>query len=71
MGKFPYRRKSHGSGLCFQLFLLLALLLGMASPAVAVEKFCSDPPYFGVIDGYIRPVPTQITSPIAWLWSST
>ena len=61
MGKFPYRRKSHGSGPCFQLFILLALLLGMASHAVAVEKFCSDPPYFGVIDGYIRPVPTQIT----------
>ena len=52
---------SRGSRLGFPLLILLALLLGTASPAVAAEKFCSDPPYFGVIDGNIRPVPTQIT----------
>ena len=53
--------KSRGSTLGFALLILLALLLGMASPAVGAEKFCSDPPYFGVIDGNIRPVPIQIT----------
>ncbi|MHC4322689.1 MAG: isopeptide-forming domain-containing fimbrial protein [Planctomycetota bacterium] len=42
-------------------FGVLALLLGMASPALGAEKFCSDAPYFGVIDGNIRPTPTQIT----------
>jgi len=42
-------------------FGVLALLLGTAAPALSAEKFCSDPPYFGVIDGNIRPVPTQIT----------
>jgi len=52
---------SRGFTLGFPLLILLALLLGTASPAVAVEKFCSDAPYFGVIDGNIRPVPTQIT----------
>ncbi|MDH3262216.1 MAG: isopeptide-forming domain-containing fimbrial protein, partial [Acidimicrobiia bacterium] len=52
---------SRGSTLGFALLILLALLLGTASPAVGAEKFCSDPPYFGVIDGNIRPVPTQIT----------
>ncbi|MFZ2172844.1 MAG: isopeptide-forming domain-containing fimbrial protein [Rhodococcus sp. (in: high G+C Gram-positive bacteria)] len=59
--KFFMALMSRGSRLGFLLLILLALLLGTASPAVAVEKFCSDPPYFGVIDGYIRPVPTQIT----------
>jgi uncharacterized repeat protein (TIGR01451 family)/fimbrial isopeptide formation D2 family protein len=43
------------------LFVLFALLLGTPSTAVGADKFCSDPPYFGVIDGAIRPVPTQIT----------
>ena len=43
------------------LLVLLVLLLGTASPAAGADKFCSDPPYFGVIDGNIRPVPTQIT----------
>jgi len=31
------------------------------TPSFAAEKFCSDPPYFGVIDGNRHPVPTQIT----------
>jgi uncharacterized repeat protein (TIGR01451 family)/fimbrial isopeptide formation D2 family protein len=52
---------SRGSTLGFALLILFALLLGTASPAVGAEKFCSDPPYFGVIDGDIRPVPIQIT----------
>jgi len=43
------------------LLTLFILLLVMASPAMGAEKFCSDAPYFGVIDGNIRPVPTQIT----------
>ncbi len=56
----PYRYlMSRGSTLGFSLLILFALLLGTASPAVGAEKFCSDPPYFGVIDGDIRPVPTQ------------
>jgi hypothetical protein len=42
-------------------FGVLALLLTAVSPALGAEKFCSDPPYFGVIDGNIRPVPNQIT----------
>ncbi|MGD2010499.1 MAG: hypothetical protein PVI76_05350, partial [Desulfobacterales bacterium] len=37
------------------------LLLSSVSPALGAEKFCSDAPYFGVIDGNIRPAPTQIT----------
>ncbi|MEJ2392822.1 MAG: SdrD B-like domain-containing protein [Gammaproteobacteria bacterium] len=36
-------------------------MLGTASPAVGAEKFCSDPPYFGVIDGDRHPAPVQIT----------
>jgi uncharacterized repeat protein (TIGR01451 family)/fimbrial isopeptide formation D2 family protein len=52
---------SRANTLGFPLLILLALLLGTASTAVGAEKFCSDPPYFGVIDGDIRPVPTQIT----------
>jgi len=59
--KFLMALMSRGPRLGFLLLILLALLLGTASPAVAAEKFCSDPPYFGVIDGNIRPVPTQIT----------
>ena len=47
--------------LAFPLLVLFALLLATASPAPGAEKFCSDPPYFGVIDGNLRPVPTQIT----------
>ena len=43
------------------LLTLFILLLVMASPAMGAEKFCSDAPYFGVIDGNIRPAPTQIT----------
>jgi hypothetical protein len=43
------------------VFGFLALLLTVASPAHGAEKFCSDPPYYGVIDGDIRPAPTQIS----------
>lgn len=48
---------------CFVLSVLVlsALLMGTASQALGAEKFCSDPPYFGVIDGDRHPVPTQIT----------
>jgi uncharacterized repeat protein (TIGR01451 family)/fimbrial isopeptide formation D2 family protein len=61
-GKFPYKAlMSHGSTLGLSLLILFALLLGTASPALAVEKFCSDPPYFGVIDGNRHPDPVQIT----------
>ncbi|MFZ2224428.1 MAG: SdrD B-like domain-containing protein [Candidatus Deferrimicrobium sp.] len=52
---------SRHTTLGFSLLILYAVLLGTASPAVGADKFCSDPPYFGVIDGDIRPVPTQIT----------
>ena len=50
-----------GLKLGFSLLILLALLLGSAFPVLSAEKFCSDPPYYGVIDGNIRPAPTQIT----------
>jgi len=53
--------RSRGSTRGLPLLILLTLLLGSASPAKGAEKFCSDPPYFGVIDGSIRPVPVQIT----------
>jgi len=53
--------RSRGSTRGLPLLILLTLLLGSASPAAGAEKFCSDPPYFGVIDGNIRPVPVQIT----------
>ncbi|MDF1526735.1 MAG: isopeptide-forming domain-containing fimbrial protein [bacterium] len=45
----------------FWLLVLIVLLLGAASPALAAEKFCSEPPYLGVIDGDTDPVPVQIT----------
>src|SRR3990172_1406355 len=61
-GKFPYvAMMSRGSTLGFPLLILFALLLGTASPVLGVEKFCSDPPYFGVIDGNRHPDPVQIT----------
>jgi len=60
-GTFLMALMARGSMLGFPLLVLLALLLGTASPALGAEKFCSDPPYFGVIDGNIRPVPVQIT----------
>jgi len=47
-----------GAGNGFPLLLLFALLLGTVSPALAVN--CSDPPYFGVIDGNVVPSPPQI-----------
>ncbi|MCJ7541499.1 MAG: hypothetical protein MUO88_17770, partial [Desulfobacterales bacterium] len=54
------RSKLWPAWLC-SVFGVLTLLLGTTSPALGAEKFCSDPPYYGVIDGNIRPVPTQIT----------
>ncbi len=52
---------SRGATLGFSLLVLLALLLATASPAPGAEKFCSDAPYFGVIDGDRFPAPIQIT----------
>jgi len=40
---------------------LFVLLLGTPFPAQAAEKFCSQPPYNGVIDGSRMRAPTQIT----------
>ena len=40
---------------------LLALMLTTAPLALGAEKFCSDPPYYGVIDGSRHPAPTQIS----------
>jgi uncharacterized repeat protein (TIGR01451 family)/fimbrial isopeptide formation D2 family protein len=60
-GSFLMTLTARGSMFGFPLLVLFALLLGTASPALGAEKFCSDPPYFGVIDGNIRPVPVQIT----------
>jgi uncharacterized repeat protein (TIGR01451 family)/fimbrial isopeptide formation D2 family protein len=40
----------------------LLLLLGLAGSAQAADKFCSDAPYFGVIDGNVLAnAPTQIS----------
>jgi len=52
---------SRSSTLGFPLLVLFALLLATVSPAAGAEKFCSDPPYFGVIDGDRHPDPIQIT----------
>jgi len=52
---------ARGATIGIPLLILFALLLGTASPAVGAEKFCSDPPYFGVIDGDRNPSPVQIT----------
>jgi hypothetical protein len=60
-GSYLMALMSRGSIFGFVLLILFALLLGTTSPAVGAEKFCSDPPYFGVIDGDIRPAPIQIT----------
>ncbi|MBI5664075.1 MAG: hypothetical protein HZC49_03135, partial [Nitrospirae bacterium] len=61
----PYSSKrtcgKQGFAFVIPLLILFALLIGTASPALGAEKFCSDAPYFGVIDGNIRPAPTQIT----------
>jgi hypothetical protein len=59
--RFLMTLPARGSMLGLPLLILLALLLGTASPTLGADKFCSDPPYFGVIDGNIRPVPVQIT----------
>ncbi|MBW2484759.1 MAG: DUF11 domain-containing protein, partial [Deltaproteobacteria bacterium] len=40
---------------------VLVLLLGTSFSAQGAEKFCSDPPYYGVIDGSRFPAPTQIS----------
>src|SRR5512134_3949736 len=53
--------RSRISRVGFRLLLLASLLLAAGSPALGAEKFCSDPPYFGVIDGDRFPPPTQIT----------
>jgi len=58
-GRFLRALMTRGSAL--PLLFLLALLMGTASTALGAEKFCSDPPYYGVIDGDKNPVPTQIT----------
>jgi uncharacterized repeat protein (TIGR01451 family)/fimbrial isopeptide formation D2 family protein len=60
-GSFFMVRTTFGFTRGFLMLIIVALLLGTAFPALAAEKFCSDPPYFGVIDGNIRPVPVQIT----------
>src|SRR5512139_3885079 len=72
--EYPSRYPSHGKRerfrtvlmslgptLGFPLLVLFALLLATASPVAGAEKFCSDPPYFGVIDGDRHPAPIQIT----------
>ena len=41
--------------------LAFLVSLAFASTSLAADKFCSDAPYFGVIDGDRHPVPTQIT----------
>ncbi|MGD8353578.1 MAG: hypothetical protein PVJ01_05365, partial [Pseudomonadota bacterium] len=43
------------------LLVLFSLFAGAVSPVLGADKFCSDPPYFGVIDGDQHPVPVQIT----------
>ena len=40
---------------------IFVLLLATAFPVQGAEKFCSDPPYYGVIDGNRHPAPTQIS----------
>jgi uncharacterized repeat protein (TIGR01451 family)/fimbrial isopeptide formation D2 family protein len=60
-GSFLSALMSRGSKFGFALLIVFSLLLGKASPAPGAEKFCSDPPYFGVIDGNRHPVPVQIT----------
>jgi uncharacterized repeat protein (TIGR01451 family)/fimbrial isopeptide formation D2 family protein len=49
---------ARGSRIGLWLLLLLALSMVAASPAQAVN--CSDPPYFGLIDGNVVPAPDQI-----------
>ena len=60
-GSFLLAMTPRCSTLALPLLILFALLLGTASPALGAEKFCSDPPYFGVIDGFRHPEPVQIT----------
>jgi len=48
-------------GFVFLPLLTFVLLLGIASSVLGAEKFCSDPPYYGVIDGNKHPAPTQIS----------
>ncbi len=60
-GSFITAPTSRGSTLGFPLLILFALVMVTASPAAGADKFCSDPPYFGVIDGNRFPDPVQIT----------
>jgi hypothetical protein len=55
LGSFFRALTARGSALTLLVFLF-ALLMGTASQALGAEKFCSDPPYFGVIDGDRHPV---------------
>jgi fimbrial isopeptide formation D2 family protein/uncharacterized repeat protein (TIGR01451 family) len=55
------RARAGGHRIVFRL-LAFVLLLGAVFSAQAADKFCSDAPYFGVIDGNAGyPAPTQIT----------
>jgi hypothetical protein len=51
---------ARGARLGYPLLLLFALVLGAASSALAVDKFCSDAPYNGVLDGNLYPAPDNI-----------
>ena len=53
---------ARGARLGFPLLLLFALWLGAASSVQAAEKFCSEAPFNGVIDGNVLMTsPVQIT----------
>ncbi len=52
---------SRGAAFGVRLLVIVALLLATASAASGAEKFCSDPPYFGVVDGSVVPAPVEIT----------
>jgi fimbrial isopeptide formation D2 family protein/uncharacterized repeat protein (TIGR01451 family) len=61
-GSFLVALTARCSRLGFLLLILFALVLGAVSPALAADKFCSDAPYFGVLDGNVLATPpNQIT----------
>jgi uncharacterized repeat protein (TIGR01451 family)/fimbrial isopeptide formation D2 family protein len=61
-GSFLVALTARGSRLGFLLLILFAMVVGAVSPALGAEKFCSDAPYFGVLDGNVLTTPpTQIT----------
>jgi hypothetical protein len=61
-GSFLAALTARCSRLGFLLLILFATVPGAVSPALAAEKFCSDAPYFGVLDGDVLGTPpTQIT----------